>query len=770
MNRQTAAQSLQTRPGWCPPVRREDYDSSAFLTPDEEKALAELLLVRRRWGNKIGHEDIRLQNKLERLITPLRDALASVDGNECHKDMAVAAILRGCGREKYSFWGWDELAWSNVLGASQRQFIEANGNLVDSEMRVYPAAAGYLLGCFTDIRFMGNFKRMLLASKVFGNEVVEHAIAEVKDTLDKWGYATAKQPTIISVISEALLLNHSPYLHDLSAAKLDEFRRRGPSYRRPYYLQISKVLTVLGVTTAPLGHLEDPNIVEVVAARKTGSIHPEWLQWINRWEESATRSFQSLMQVRHCLYKAGVWLKNYHPDVTRPQQWTRELGLEWVTIIDHMNVGDYVTYPNQFPRLGQPLLPRSKDRYLGATKAFFRDLQEWEWIPRRFDPGRLFATPRSIRALIGPDPRTISDDIWARIMWAGMNLTPEDLFLSAGGLRYPFEFVRALAIIWLFAGLRSDEIVRLRLGCIRWQQDEVLVQSTGEILPPGAVCLLDVPVNKTGTAFTKPVDPIVGAAVAAWEHVRPSQPSFMDAKTGEVVDFLFCCRARLLPHKYINSSLIPMLCHKAEVPLKDVRGKITSHRARATIASQLFNSREPMSLFELQAWLGHSSPATTRSYVSITPTKLAKAYADAGYLARNVRAIEVLIDNDAVKAAAAAIGEPWRYYDLGHCFCTYEFFDQCPHRMACAKCDFCIPKDSNRAQLLEAKTNILRFLQEVPLTDDERSVADGDLDALDRLITMLSDRPTPSGQTPKQLIERGEAKSGGEGGLDHQGH
>ena len=32
-----------------------------------------------------------------------------------------------------------------------------------------------------------------------------------------------------------------------------------------------------------------------------------------------------------------------------------------------------------------------------------------------------------------------------------------------------------------------------------------------------------------------------------------------------------------------------------------------------------------MSLFELNAWLGHQSPATTQSYVAITPTKLAKA-------------------------------------------------------------------------------------------------------------------------------------------------
>ena len=52
-----------------------------------------------------------------------------------------------------------------------------------------------------------------------------------------------------------------------------------------------------------------------------------------------------------------------------------------------------------------------------------------------------------------------------------------------------------------------------------------------------------------------------------------------------------------------------MLCRKAGVPAADVRGNITSHRARSTIASQLYNAKEPMTLFELQAWLGHRIPA-----------------------------------------------------------------------------------------------------------------------------------------------------------------
>jgi DNA-binding transcriptional regulator GbsR (MarR family) len=48
--------------------------------------------------------------------------------------------------------------------------------------------------------------------------------------------------------------------------------------------------------------------------------------------------------------------------------------------------------------------------------------------------------------------------------------------------------------------------------------------------------------------------------------------------------------------------------------------------------SQLFNSKEPMTLFELREWLGHSRPAATQRYAKLTPIKLAKSYADAGLL------------------------------------------------------------------------------------------------------------------------------------------
>jgi integrase len=55
----------------------------------------------------------------------------------------------------------------------------------------------------------------------------------------------------------------------------------------------------------------------------------------------------------------------------------------------------------------------------------------------------------------------------------------------------------------------------------------------------------------------------------------------------------------------------PALCRKAGVPRGDARGRITSHRVRSTMASALYNAKEPLTLFELQAWLGHRSPQST---------------------------------------------------------------------------------------------------------------------------------------------------------------
>jgi hypothetical protein len=71
--------------------------------------------------------------------------------------------------------------------------------------------------------------------------------------------------------------------------------------------------------------------------------------------------------------------------------------------------------------------------------------------------------------------------------------------------------------------------------------------------------------------------------------------------------------------------------------------------------------------------------------------------------------------------------------------------------MACAKCSFYLPKDCTKSQLLEAKANLLRLRQDIPLAEAELSAVEEGLTAYEQLLANLADVPTPAGPTPRQL-------------------
>ena len=71
------------------------------------------------------------------------------------------------------------------------------------------------------------------------------------------------------------------------------------------------------------------------------------------------------------------------------------------------------------------------------------------------------------------------------------------------------------------------------------------------------------------------------------------------------------------------------------------------------------------------------------------------------------------------------------------------FFDQCQHRMACARCAFYITKSSTKGQWLAASEHLKRMAQTITLTDAERAAVDDGIEASQRLIAMLTDQPTP---------------------------
>jgi integrase len=740
---------------WQWPLDLTVYDRRPALSDAEHSALENLI---KRFDVRCSFWPDQAREILEPFLRPINDVLDHLAvHNTLRRRLVINTLLREMLYRRQSFWGWTQ---EDLVEFLRTDTGMRRGNSYRPILLRQPLmACGYLLTEFTALPAVGEYRRECFIKCVFGIAPVQAAVDCVVTELRRLGFGKCGTIQFVpAVIHEALLVNRSPRLEDLNYELLSTLHSQIVASLKPGVVYLSRALASLGIIARPL-FASQPKLTRRFGEQGAlEGVSPEWLEWCQRWHDTSTLASVTRQTMFYILVHTGRWLAQAHPEVTTPAQWTRELAAQFVAALLDLKVGGWSSPSREPEHRGKPVTARVKQSRLAVVRRFFEDCQEWQWIPRRFDPGRVLATPRSVRALIAPDPRVIADDVWAKLLWAGLNLTAGDLPARRPHPNvlqpltcYPLEMVRALVIVWLFAGLRSDEIYRLRVGCIRWQRGELITADCEESSSKGAVCLLDVPVNKTHTAFTKPVDRVVGEAIRGWEQVRPAQPAALDPKTGELVHYLFFYRGQRVGGTYLNQSVIPMLCRKAGIPAADARGDITSHRARSTIASQLFNAKEPLTLFELQAWLGHRSPESTQHYAKIMPAKLTQSYAQAGYFERNRRLIEVLVDQDAVKTGAAAQGESWKYYDLGHGYCSYDFFDQCPHRMACAKCSFYVPKGSSQAQLLEAKANLQRLKQEIPLTEAECAAVEDGLEAVEKLCAKLADVPTPAGPTPHEL-------------------
>jgi len=742
---------------WPWPLDLARYDRRPRLTAAERADLRTRVARRKHAPHLFFAGDLPAlapAHPLARLLQPVLDAwrVAGVDRQEATDGAAL--LVAEMHRRRSAYWAWSEADWVDLLGLTFRAFHQRHHKA--KTCRLFLITFSYLVTGITHVPLLSQCHLQPLAERIFGAAAVAQAVEQVCTQLVAWGYpagrVTTRFPRALCLV---LLARRSPHPHELSTELLEYVRCAGINRKLADQLSaLSRGLFTRGHLAHTLEQVLNHTKRERFVDRFEG-VPPDWLAWCQRWVATSTYRPKVRQSTFRYLIKAGRWLAATHPDIPGPAAWTREVAADFVAAVVRLCIGDWAapgTLVGQAARrVGQPVKATTMEKLLSCVRAFFKDGHNWGWFPARFDPYRCLGTPRSVSALIGPDPRVIADDVWAKLLWAGLNLTEDDLPATMFGQRptfYPLALVRALSTVWLFTGLRANEIRRLRVGCVRWQRAQVPVPWTDDPLPPDAVCWLDVPVNKTSTAFTKAVDRAVGDAVAAWERVRPAQPAQLDDRTQEVVHPLFYFRGHPLGATYLHATLIPLLCRKAGVPRVDARGTITSYRARSTIASQLFNAKEPLTLFELQEWMGHRLVSSTQHYAKLTPAKVAKAYEKAGYFARDVRMMDVLIDQQAVQSGAAAAGEPWKYYDLGHGYCTYDFFDQCAHRMACAKCSFYRPKASSAGQLVEGKQHLQRLLQEIPLLDDERAAVEDGLDAMEALLQRLAAVPAPDGTIP----------------------
>jgi integrase len=666
---------------------------------------------------------IRLSDPLLRLLKPLRDCLKLTGAQESQHSFLREVVVEMHQRET-AFWAWEEDAWVAVYNRCVRT---STANTLQHIM----AMAAIL--CNIDLADLRNrdrkiLRRYALSVKVFGRESVDESLDLVMNELKRMGYSGYFHHEVRFTLCELFLSHRTPYARSLTADCLEELRARPvPDCLKQATFMISHALVSLGVMSAPLSPYARKPRKKLLDEHH--SLSEEWFSWCKRWFETSTLRPSTRHSHFYRLLVAGRWLRAKHSSVTRPDQWSRQLAAEYIATISQMKVGQFIDDPRQ-SYMNRPLSASSKVAHILALRCFFSDLMTWEWMTPQFDPRRAFQCPRTISALRTPNPRIIAEDIWAKLLWAGLNLIYEDLPQPKGQntKRYPLELFRALSLVWLFGGLRSDEIRRLRVGCVRWNTAK---QGKPE---EQSVCLLEVPANKTGGPYTKPVHRAVGEAIEEWQKVRPATKAIPDEKTGELVDLLFVNRGRPLGRYIINHTIIPVLCRKAGVPEQDAKGSITSHRARSTIATQLYNAKQPMSLFALKEWLGHSRLESTQWYAKVTPDKLTEAYLNARYFERNVAVVQVLLDRAAIESGAATKGETYKYVHLGHGYCANPYWAQCVHRMACQRCEFYVPGESAKAQSLEADTHNLRLLEQIPVTDTERKALEGDHKALQKLI------------------------------------
>ncbi len=756
MSRPRLQESLQQRRLWA--MDLTGYDRAPCLTDREQEGLGRLLV---QWTDRprspISPE---LECSLVRLLQPLYDIFDALGLLRRSCLMTIAALCRRMGEFRTMYWAWSEQQWTDlltdVLQHYPRGYASANANRQPCYQLLTLA---YFLGPPTDFwfPFLTQVSPLAFARLLFGEDELETALNALTSALLTWGYRaeTPGAHTLLrTVLVEVFLSCRSASLEQVTSAHLEALREQlEPPAKRAVVERISKALAHLGIIDAPLPAAQEQRKL-LPEHRNTDGVDPEWVRWCWQWYRFSDLTPKVKWRYVGKLFQTGRWLKQEHPEVNTPHQWTSHLAAGYVAAVGQMNVGDF-GIPEYCAtlkgRVGTPLSARTREQQLSVMRAFFRDLQEEpHTVPRRFDPQRVFRTPRSIRNQIGPDPRDLDPLLWAKLVHAALTLTEKDLpQTKAGAVYYPVTFVRALAAVWVYSGLRSDEIIRLRLGCIRWQRETVTVPETGELLPREATCFLTVPTNKTGTTFQKPVNPIVGQRIAEWERERASgQPARGDRKTGTQTAYLFAHRGKSVGREYLNARLIPLLCERAGIPRVDERGAITSHRARATLATLLYNAPEGLSILELMQWLGHKDPGTTQHYARVKPTKLAAAYTQAE---RNSRLIEALVDTQ-----AEANGQVNIYYVLGeHGLCGNPDWSSCLYRMACIKCPFFVPKE--QAQLIEARTTIKRFMEVVELTTEELAAVQDDYHKLEAAVerTQHTVPPTTLRRRAKGAVSRG---------------
>lgn len=751
---------------WRMPIAPGDYDHTPELRPDERAALVVLEELQTGWQKRPRAHAHRVVTRLERPvwdIAALRYPAPAAAAGAASTVLRRAMLARGT-----TFWAWSPAEWADTLCPSARAYLRRYGPANKGHITFMHAA--YLLGGVTDLTAIGQIEDMVESAYVyFGRALVEAQVGRIAGTLmgrDGLGYTISPRllQELKSQVCHLLVVNRSPYLEDLTEEVLRAHEppraRCGPRPKR--CLDVVRVRAALRalrlLAAAPLA---DGRLYE---GFDTSGVAPAWAAWCFAWYRRNVRVSPQLRQGAMCgALMAGRWLAEHHPGITTPEGWDEDLALEYVAAVCGMMTGDYASPRGLVPlrargQAGRPLSAGGIDARLYAMRRLFGDLEDYPHAvgdapPRRtrfsFKPAQAFETPSPVKRRMQPDPRDIDLALWYKLVYAAATLADEDLPHHS---RYPLAYWRAAALLWVSAGRRSDELRRLRVGCVRrdWvpemRADNGLPVEDGRADDVATLCYLHVPSGKVRGPFWIWLPDYAADAVDAWLAERPpAQPPLWDVKDREPADYLFCLRGVRMDKDFINRALIPALCRRAGVPLQDARGQITSHRARSTRATILRMLGVPLD--DIAEYLGHTDRKTVMHYARTNPIQLARTIQKASDLERIVEGV--------IDMQAAAEGRPsvrwWLGWDADGepRYCGHPAWHTCAHRLECQKCSAFIGGEA--ARLLKEGEDVIPIQARVPMTPVEKAAADGNAELFNDLLAQLKDTPPPAPTSPGDI-------------------
>lgn len=711
---------------WHMPLFPQWYDQSTTLTEAEREALTEKTELPLR--NGFLSPKLLSTQALSHLARPLQDVydLWHPDPTDCVpylRWMYRQMIQRGT-----PFWVWSYEEWGEVATLAFGKFTQQG---VPLTIRV----AAYLL-CgllITGPRFSPSHMALILFGDTLVSEQYER-LAMVIFGKDGFGYFRSQRQDnrLRAAVALATLVNRNPYLDALTVESLSATR---PLLTEEYQDALHRIVRAL----VHLSILQEDALTTLFAPPDAPAwweytapdVDPQWIAWLQAYITHLNRFSDAYRKAQfYYLIIAGRWLRKYHPSIAEPSQWSEALAQDYVIWLCHAERGELVSVDahlsEQTSRAHTPLQASSLDTRIRTLRRFFKALQRrpyqiGEQPPHRlvlsWDPDEVLTTPENIRRQLAPNPRNIDPSWWQKLTWAAATLSVKDLSSNRTG-QFPLAYYRAVGLLWVTGARRADEIRRLKVGCVsREWAPEMRDEEGNQVEPEENLSYLRIPVNKYQGEFWSPIPSYTADAIEVWERLRPKlQQSRVDRKDHKLTDYLFMTRNHLMGEDFLNRSVIPLLCQVAglvdenNIPLRDAVGKITSHRARSTLATWLRSNG--LSLTFIAKLLGHTDLKTLPWYLREDKHQFARAIRKHNPLDRLVMAI---LDTNALKQGS---GEPAVFYYLGsgsdgrpH-LCASPDYQTCIHQMRCTECEMHV--DAEQAEIIARRPGVLTIEVHIP--------------------------------------------------------